>query len=234
VDMVAAMMKPTSELLPALLQESRQLSQQARERVLDPLLATCLALDRLAVDLRSLSPAHAKEIETHLHSIRASIRAMSTLESEFYPTLLADLGLEAALLHIKEQFKQEFPDCSVDCLIDLQEAAPNFVQSAAICRLVSVTLAQVQRTRTALAVSIRVTQKESVLLAQIQEDHGRKNVSAFSEDMPNALSNLAHFVKTCGGEFDYKVRRGGPRVSASWQQSAMWTPWSANAEQAEK
>ncbi len=219
------MIRPGLDLMPAALLESQQISQRARDSVMDPLLATCLALDRLSVALRSISPEHAIELESHLLSIRSTVRAMSALELELYPTLLADLGLEAALMHIKEQFKHSFPECSVDCLIDLQETPPSFVQSAAICRLMSVTLTGVREAGSAVAVSIRVTQKEGVLFAQMQEDHGRKNVNSFPAELPNSLVNLAGFVKACGGEFDYKIRRGGPRVSANWQQTDMWSPW---------
>jgi signal transduction histidine kinase len=223
--MVAAMIMQSIDSTPSALQESRQFSQQARQSVMDPLLATCLALDRLTVTLRAVSPEHAMELEVHLQSIRGSIRALSALELELYPTLLADLGLEAALLHIKEQFKQGFPDCAVDCLIDLHGAVPNFVQGAAICRLVNVTLAGIRRSGTAIGVSIRVTKKEAILQVQIQEDHGQKRVNTFPAELPSSLIGLANFVKSCGGEFDYKIRRGGPRVSASWQDTGMWSPW---------
>jgi signal transduction histidine kinase len=222
------MIEPTLTVLPAVLQEARELSRRSRSEVIDPLLSTCLALDRLSVSLRTVSSEHAQELQTHIHSLRVAIRAMSAIDMEIFPNMLQDLGLEASITHEKERFHLRFPNCAVDCHIELTASEPNFVHSAAVCRLVSATLEAVRRQGSAIAISIRITDVDNVLVAMLQEDHGRKSLSEFPSDPPAAVANVAAFVKASGGIFDYRIRRGGPRVTASWPRAAMWSPWQEN------
>lgn len=155
-------------------------------------------------------------LQRALASINSAIQFIRRLIEDLRPTLLDNIGLEAALRAMVDQFCER---CGVKCEISLPEGELNLTsaQSTALYRICQEALTNVMKYAKAKQVTINLTSDGSVWRLQLADDGVGLATTQQHHSMSHGLLGMRERIVALGGSFDIRGAAGqGTTLTASF------------------
>ncbi len=155
-------------------------------------------------------------LQRALASIDSAIQFIRRLIEDLRPTLLDNIGLEAALRAMVDQFCER---CGVKCEISLPEGELNLTsaQSTALYRICQEALTNVMKYAKAKRVTINLTSDGSVWRLQLADDGVGLATTQQHHSMSHGLLGMRERIVALGGSFDIRGAAGqGTTLTASF------------------
>lgn len=155
-------------------------------------------------------------LQRALASSDSAIQFIRRLIEDLRPTLLDNLGLEAALRAMVDQFCER---CGVKCEISLPEGELNLTsaQSTALYRICQEALTNVMKYAKAKQVTINLTSDGSVWRLQLADDGVGLATTQQHHSMSHGLLGMRERIVALGGSFDIRGAAGqGTTLTASF------------------
>lgn len=155
-------------------------------------------------------------LQRALASIDSAIQFIRRLIEDLRPTLLDNIGLEAALRAMVDQFCER---CGVKCEISLPEGELNLTsaQSTALYRICQEALTNVMKYAKAKQVTINLTSDGSVWRLQLADDGVGLATTQQHHSMSHGLLGMRERIVALGGSFDIRGAAGqGTTLTASF------------------
>lgn len=201
-------------LLEAQEEERRHVARELHDELGQNMMAIKLGLQAL----RACSGSLAGQVEEISGRVDELIDQVRRISRELRPSVLDDLGLEAALRWLINQYRRD-SDIQVHLSIDrLDERPPHWVESACF-RVVQEALTNVMRHSGASAVSVRVTRDGDMLRFSVDDDgcgfEPELAWKGLGAGKSLGLLSMEERVGLLGGRFRIRSEAGlGTRVSA--------------------
>lgn len=155
-------------------------------------------------------------LQRALTSINSAIQFIRRLIEDLRPTLLDNIGLEAALRAMVDQFCER---CGVKCEISLPEGELNLTsaQSTALYRICQEALTNVMKYAKAKQVTINLTSDGSVWRLQLADDGVGLATTQQHHSMSHGLLGMRERIVALGGSFDIRGAVGqGTTLTATF------------------
>ncbi len=155
-------------------------------------------------------------LQRALVSIDSGVQFTRRLIEDLRPTLLDNLGLEAALRSMTEQFSER---CSVSCSISLPEGELNLTsaQSTTLYRVCQESLTNVMKYAKAKQVTIALTCDGSVWSLLLADDGVGLDTTKRNRSISHGLLGMRERIVALGGTFDIQGPAGqGTTLSATF------------------
>ena len=155
-------------------------------------------------------------LQRALASIDSAIQFIRRLIEDLRPTLLDNIGLEAALRAMVDQFCER---CGVKCEISLPEGELNLTsaQSTALYRICQEALTNVMKYAKAKQVTINLTSDGSVWRLQLADDGVGLATTQQHHSMSHGLLGMRERIVALGGSFDIRGAVGqGTTLTATF------------------
>ena len=155
-------------------------------------------------------------LQRALASINSAIQFIRRLIEDLRPTLLDNIGLEAALRAMVDQFCER---CGVKCEISLPEGELNLTsaQSTALYRICQEALTNVMKYAKAKQVTINLTSDGSVWRLQLADDGVGLATTQQHHSMSHGLLGMRERIVALGGSFDIRGAVGqGTTLTATF------------------
>lgn len=155
-------------------------------------------------------------LQRALASIDSAIQFIRRLIEDLRPTLLDNIGLEAALRAMVDQFCER---CGVKCEISLPEGELNLTsaQSTALYRICQEALTNVMKYAKAKQVTINLTSDGSVWRLQLADDGVGLATTQQHHSMSHGLLGMRERIVALGGSFDIRGAAGqGTTLTATF------------------
>lgn len=155
-------------------------------------------------------------LQRALASINSAIQFIRRLIEDLRPTLLDNIGLEAALRAMVDQFCER---CGVKCEISLPEGELNLTsaQSTALYRICQEALTNVMKYAKAKQVTINLTSDGSVWRLQLADDGVGLATTQQHHSMSHGLLGMRERIVALGGSFDIRGAAGqGTTLTATF------------------
>lgn len=155
-------------------------------------------------------------LQRALASIDSAIQFIRRLIEDLRPTLLDNIGLEAALRAMVDQFCER---CGVKCEISLPEGELNLTsaQSTALYRICQEALTNVMKYAKAKQVTINLTSDGSVWRLQLADDGVGLATTQQHRSMSHGLLGMRERIVALGGSFDIRGAAGqGTTLTATF------------------
>lgn len=155
-------------------------------------------------------------LQRALASIDSAIQFIRRLIEDLRPTLLDNIGLEAALRAMVDQFCER---CGVKCEISLPEGELNLTsaQSTALYRICQEALTNVMKYAKAKRVTINLTSDGSIWRLQLADDGVGLATTQQHHSMSHGLLGMRERIVALGGSFDIRGAAGqGTTLTASF------------------
>ncbi len=146
-------------------------------------------------------------LQRALASSDSAIQFIRRLIEDLRPTLLDNIGLEAALRAMVDQFCER---CGVKCEISLPEGELNLTsaQSTALYRICQEALTNVMKYAKAKQVTINLTSDGSVWRLQLADDGVGLATTQQHRSMSHGLLGMRERIVALGGSFDIRGAAG--------------------------
>lgn len=155
-------------------------------------------------------------LQRALASIDSAIQFIRRLIEDLRPTLLDNIGLEAALRAMVDQFCER---CGVKCEISLPEGELNLTsaQSTALYRICQEALTNVMKYAKAKRVTINLTSDGSIWRLQLADDGVGLATTQQHRSMSHGLLGMRERIVALGGSFDIRGAAGqGTTLTATF------------------
>ena len=155
-------------------------------------------------------------LQRALVSIDSGVQFTRRLIEDLRPTLLDNLGFEAALRSMTEQFSER---CSVNCTISLPEGELNLTsaQSTALYRICQEALTNVMKYAKATEVMIALTTDGAYWRLQLADDGVGLDTTKRNRSMSHGLLGMRERIVALGGTFDISGPAGcGTTLTAAF------------------
>ena len=155
-------------------------------------------------------------LQRALASIDSAIQFIRRLIEDLRPTLLDNIGLEAALRAMVDQFCER---CGVKCEISLPEGELNLTsaQSTALYRICQEALTNVMKYAKAKRVTINLTSDGSIWRLQLADDGVGLATTQQHHSMSHGLLGMRERIVALGGSFDIRGAAGqGTTLTATF------------------
>lgn len=155
-------------------------------------------------------------LQRALSSIDSAIHFIRRLIEDLRPTLLDNIGLEAALRAMVDQFSER---CGVKCEISLPAGELNLssAQSTAVYRICQEALTNVMKYAKARQVTINLTSEGSVWTLQLADDGVGLATTQQQRSVSHGLLGMRERMVALGGSFDIRGAAGqGTTLTAAF------------------
>lgn len=195
-------MEAQRELMEAVLlakeKEQKRMAQELHDGI-----GSALTALKMSVIQMNLSPIHKKQIDTNIKAISVDVRRIS---NELMPSVLEDMGLQAALERLSQRIREA---TLIDCKYSRNnalESLHNDQAQLALYRVVQELLNNIIKYAKATEITIREELTNDRYILSISDNGSGFEPSTQDLSKPGSLGmkNIKSRIQQVGGSIDYK------------------------------
>jgi PAS domain S-box-containing protein len=216
----------SSELMRAQELERKRIAWEIHDGIGQSLASIKLTLERLMKDMRRKeSDAWVEPLRSVLSDLQGVFAEVRRIQSNLRPSLLDDLGLEAAISWVGREMQKTNNQINIETDIHLKNEDIDDSMKTAIFRIVQEGLTNVVRHSKAKSVRISLRKQDSAIELSIR-DNGRgfdtkKILSLVESERGIGLSSMKQRAEQSGGAFLIESLSGvGTTLKAVWPVGA--------------
>ncbi|GLO61053.1 sensor histidine kinase [Vibrio sp. MACH09] len=190
--------------------EKKHLARELHDGINQLLVSSKCHLELLATKI-NLLPA-SKELGTHLdksqHSLVIAINEVRRISHNLRPSALDDIGLEAALSTLINDFRSHSEHVEVDILFDTKDGKLKSEVATTLYRVTQESLTNIEKHANASTITVILQQMGNMLQLMIRDDgEGFDDLEA-SRQKGIGLRNMRERVEFIGGDFELSSEIG--------------------------
>lgn len=185
-------------------QEATRISREIHDELGQSLTAIKIEVANLRQFLPDTAAVR-ERVKTILESFDAAVDSVHRIAAELRPSILDDLGLQAAIEWLAEDFERRTAiEC--ECELDFGVLEPRERQSTAIFRIVQESLTNVARHSAADHVCITMVNSEGWLEFEVSDNGRGIGAEAPTDSLSLGILGMRERAAACGGSIEIEAR----------------------------